>query len=217
MGPTILQGVIQHPVQHKLQSMTVEATPKNVIQLRGAQQSSATLQNQYQDRGNVTSNPQQNGRDRLPRNEGYLDPGNHVINSTPGCKSFALNEVARPVFVNHYYAGESMVMNRKLIRLEECDVSLENLISNQQTQGGNCEFVEHSRNSLKLQARGESSRSIRPTENFQQQDRGLHGKSVEHSQNSLRLPATKEKVNDYVSTDNWQAKGECHREFIEPS
>ena len=34
------------------------------------------------------------------------------------------------MFVNHYYAGESVATNRKLIRLEDCDVSVENLMLN---------------------------------------------------------------------------------------
>ena len=37
-----------------------------------------------------------------------------------------------------------MAMNRKLIRLEDCDVSVENSALNQQAQGGNCEYVEYS-------------------------------------------------------------------------
>ena len=117
---------------------------KDVIHLRETPQPSSSLQNQDQDRGNLMSDLQQNGRDRLPGNEGYLNPGDHVINSARGCKSFSLNEVARPMFVNHYYAGESMVTNRKLIRLEECDVSVENSMPNRQAQGGNREYVEHS-------------------------------------------------------------------------
>ena len=108
------------------------------------QQINSSLQKQNQDRGNLTSDPQQNGRDRLPGNEGYLDPGNRVIDSARGCKSFSLSEVARPVFVNHYYVGESMMTNKKLIRLEECDVSIENSTLNRQAQGNSCECVENS-------------------------------------------------------------------------
>ena len=105
-------------------------------------------------RGNHTSDQQQNGRGRLPGNEVYLNPDDHVVDSARGYKSFPLNEVARPVFVNHYYAGESVAMNRKFIRLEDCDVSVENLMLNRQAQGGNCKYVEHSRNSLKMQPEG---------------------------------------------------------------
>ena len=81
MGPTIQQGVIQQPVQQKLQLVTADARSKDIIHLREAQQPSSSLQNQDQDRGNLTSNMEQNGRDRLPGNEGYPNPGNHVINS----------------------------------------------------------------------------------------------------------------------------------------
>ena len=161
------------------------------------------------------SDLQQNGRDRLPGNEGYLNPGDHVINSAQGCKSFSLNEVARPVFLNHYYAGESMVTNRKLIRLEDSDISVENSMLNRQAQGGNCEYVEHSRNSLKMQPREQNGRRVGTTENLQRQDRGFHSESIE--QNSLRPSATKEKEDNYILTNNCQARGGLHSEFIEPS
>ena len=48
------------------------------------------------------------------------------------------------MFVNHYYAGESVATNRRLIRLEDCDVSVENSVSNRQAQGSNSEYVERS-------------------------------------------------------------------------
>ena len=39
-------------------------------------------------------------------------------------RPFTVNDVGRPVFVNHYYAGEAFVpvTNKKLIKLDECDV-----------------------------------------------------------------------------------------------
>ena len=87
---------------------------------------------------------------------------------------------------------------------------------NRQAQGGNCENVEHSRNSLKMQPREQNGRRGGTTENLLPQDRGFHSESVEHSQNSLRSPATREKEGDYVLTDNCQARGGLHSEFIEP-
>ena len=61
---------------------------------------------------------------------------------------FTLNDVGRPVFVNHYYAGEAFipVISKKLIKLEECDVSSEKLLRNAQPQGTECEYREHSQN-----------------------------------------------------------------------
>ena len=58
MGPTIQQGVIQHPVQQKPQSVAIDPISKNVLHLRGTQQSSSTVQNQDQDRGNLMPNSQ---------------------------------------------------------------------------------------------------------------------------------------------------------------
>ena len=57
----------------------------------------------------------------------------------------ALNEAARPVFVNNYYAGETLIsgMKKRYIRLAECDISSESVAGVQQTQGLNRESTEH--------------------------------------------------------------------------
>ena len=96
MGPTIQQGVIQHPVQQKPQLVAINTISKNVLHLRGTQQSGSTVQNQDQNRGNLMPDSQQSGRGRLPGNEVYMNTDDHVINTARGCKSFLLNEVARP-------------------------------------------------------------------------------------------------------------------------
>ena len=96
MGPTIQQGIIQCLVQQKSQLVTTDARLNEMIHSREAPQE--------QDRGNLTSDPEQNGRDRLPEDEGYPNHGDQVINSFRACKPIPLGEVARPVFVNHYYA-----------------------------------------------------------------------------------------------------------------
>ena len=51
--------------------------------------------------------------------------------------------------MNHYYAGEAFipVTNKKLIKLDECDVLTEISLSNAQPQGMEREFKEHSQNS----------------------------------------------------------------------
>ena len=131
--------------------MTASARPNETTS-----QPSLSLQNRRQNIGNFTSDPEQNGRDRLPENERYPNHGDQVINSIRGCKPLPLSEVARPVFVNHYYAGEPLVpvTSRRLIRLDESDISTENLAENPQPQVHNCEFVEHSRDLLKMQLQG---------------------------------------------------------------
>ena len=60
-----------------------------------------------------------------------------------------MNNIGRPVFVNHNYAGEAFipVTNKRLIKLDECDVSTEISVRDAQPQGMECEFKEHSQNS----------------------------------------------------------------------
>ena len=124
MGPTIQQGVIQCPVQRNTQPTATGAWPKNTAPPVNIQQTVRRLPSPNYNNGSVTSDPGENGRDRLPERE-----------ENPNHNSYILN--CRPVFVNHYYAGELLipVTNKKLIRLEECDVLTENLVGNQQLQG----------------------------------------------------------------------------------
>ena len=71
-----------------------------------------------------------------------------------------MNNVGRPVFVNHYYAGEAFipVTNKKLIKLDECDVSTEISLRNAQPQGMECESREHSENLQIIQQTGKAER-----------------------------------------------------------
>ena len=64
-----------------------------------------------------------------------------------------MNDVARPVFVNHYYAGEAFipVTSKKLIKLNECDMSTENSLRNIQQQGTERKYREHPQNSWMAQ------------------------------------------------------------------
>ena len=59
-----------------------------------------------------------------------------------------IEDVARPVFVNHYYAGEVSIpaTSKKLIKLDECEVSTENSLRNIQQQGAQHKYGEHSQN-----------------------------------------------------------------------
>ena len=89
------------------------------------------------------------------------DPANgYVINCIHENRPFTVNDVGRPVFVNHYYAGEAFipVTNKKLIKLDECDVSTEISLRNAQPQAIECEFGEHSRNSQIMQKKAEAER-----------------------------------------------------------
>ena len=71
-----------------------------------------------------------------------------------------MNDVGRPVFVNHYYMGEAFipVTNKKLIKLDECDVSTEISMKNAQPQGIEREFRESSQNSQIKQQTGEAEK-----------------------------------------------------------
>ena len=76
----------------------------------------------------------------------------HNIKVLPEGYQLALNETVRPVFVNHYYAGEAVVSgtNRRYIRLDDCDVLSESVQGIQQMQAVNCEFIEYSRELLPM-------------------------------------------------------------------
>ena len=85
-------------------------------------------------------------RDR--KQESDPDPNDYVLNCFHENRPFTVNDVGRPVFVNHYYTGEAFipVTSKKLIKLDECDVSTENSLRNTQPQGVEREYREHSRN-----------------------------------------------------------------------
>ena len=78
-----------------------------------------------------------------PNENGY------VINCIHENRQFTVNDVGRPVFVNHYYVGEAFipVTSKKLIKLDECDISTESSSRNIQPQVIERESREHSQNS----------------------------------------------------------------------
>ena len=80
-------------------------------------------------------------RDRLPEQEGDPNHNDYVLNCIHKNRPLTLNDVARPVFVNHYYAGEAFIpaTSKKFIKLDECDVSTGNSLRNIQQQGAQCE------------------------------------------------------------------------------
>ena len=143
----------------------------------------------------------------------------YVLNCIHDSRPLTLNDIARPVFVNHYYAGEPLVpvTNKKLIRLEECDVSTENSVINQQPQGAGHEFPEHSRNLLTVQQQQLPTGGNAWTENLQERNlnRGIHSEFPEHLRESVRKPTTTQEEGCAPMEDN--SKGVFHNEFREPS
>ena len=96
----------------------------------------------------ITENGGTRERDRLPEQEGDPNHNDYVLNCIHENRPLTLNDVARPVFVNHYYVCEAFIpgTSKKLIKLDECDVSTENSLRNVQQQGAECEYREHSQN-----------------------------------------------------------------------
>ena len=124
-------------------------------------------------------------RERDRKQESDPDQNGYVFNCIHENRPFTVNDVGRPVFVNHYYVGEAFipVTNKKLIKLDECDVSTEISLRNAQLQGMEREFKEHSQNSR-------ITRQPDETEKGQVQRHGnaaLHSDLREDSQNSLRM------------------------------
>ena len=72
----------------------------------------------------ATGNEDIRERDSLPEQEGEPNHNDYVLNCIHENRPFTLNDVGRPVFVNHYYAGEAFIpiTSKKLIKLDECDV-----------------------------------------------------------------------------------------------
>ena len=72
----------------------------------------------------VTLGPEEHERNKLPKQEKDPNHNSYVLNCVHKNRPFTLNDLARPVFVNHYYAGESFIpaTSKKLIKLDECDV-----------------------------------------------------------------------------------------------
>ena len=117
IGPTIQQGVIQRPVQR--QTQPTEGLIRQTVPVN-AQQTGSVHSLQVNDR-KQESDPEENG---------------YVINCIHENRPFTVNDVGRPVFVNHYYAGEAFIplTNKKIIKLDECDVSTEVSLRNAQPQ-----------------------------------------------------------------------------------
>ena len=140
MGPTIQQGVIQRPLQRDTQA--TGARPRRSTVPMNTKQTASVSNLQ------ITAHGGTQERDKLPKQEGDPNHNDYVLNCIHKNRPLTLNDVARPVFVNHYYAGEAFIpaTSKKLIKLDECDVSTENSLRNVQQQGAEREYREHFQN-----------------------------------------------------------------------
>ena len=147
----------------------------------------------------------------MPKQEGDPDQNDYVLNCFHESRPFTVNNVGRPVFVNHYYVGEAFipVTSKKLIKLDECDVSTENSLRNTQPQGVKHKYRENSQNSRVTRQQDKAERG-------QVQRHGnaaLHSNLREDLQNSLGMtPASRR--NDVIQKERNVNRG-IHNEFME--
>ena len=191
IGPTIQQGVIQRPVQRHIQP--TEGPKRSTVPVN-TQQTTSVHSLQINDR----------------KQESDLEENGYVINCIHENRPFTVNNVGRPVFVNHYYAGEAFIplTNKQLIKLDECDVSTEISLRNAQPQAIEREFGEHSRNS-QINQTAEAERKQG------QENAAVHSKLPEDSQNSLRMTSVSRNTGD-SQKKSYSNRG-IHSEFIEQS
>ena len=207
IGPTIQQGVIQRPVQRHTQAAGEQ--PRGSTVPVNTQQTTSVP--------NLQINESDGAHERDRKQEGDPDQNGYVLNCIHESRPLTLNDVGRPVFVNHYYVGEGFIpiTSKKLIKLDECDVSTESSLRNAQPQGMEREYREHSQNSritwqqneterrqvqrhgnaaLHSDLREDSQDSLRmtpvlrkaePIQKERNVNRGIHSKFIEHSQQSL--------------------------------
>ena len=192
LGPTIQQGVIQRPKER------AEGNIEGRLQTE--------VRNEQLSEKNDGTNIAQSFRTRPNVRQ-------HNIKVLPEGYQLALNETVRPVFVNHYYAGEAVVSgtNRRYIRLDDCDVLSESVQGMHQTQAVEHEFIEHLRELLPTRCPPSkmTKEVITEEERLTSQNVSLHRKIPEHFQNSLKGTVRRE-------TSQTQAN-EARGEYREPS
>ena len=201
IGPTIQQGVIQRPVQRHTQPAEGPRRPTDPV---NAQQKTSVPSLQINYNGGAHE------KDR--KQEGDQEENGYIINCIHEGRPFTVNDVGRPVFVNHYYAGEAFipVTNKRLIKLDECDVSTEISLKNAQPQGMEHEFREHSQNSRIIQQMGAEREQVQRPGNAI-----VHSDLQEDSQNSLRVTSVSRNTEALQKKSN--ANRGIHSEFIEHS
>ena len=206
IGPTIQQGVIQRLVQRDTQS--TGARPRRSTVPVNTQQTASVPNLQITENGGTLE------RDKLPKQEGDPNQNDYVLNCIHENRPLTLNNVARPVFVNHYYAGEAFIpiTGKKLIKLDECDVSVENSLRNAQPQGTEGEYREHSQNlRITQQQTGIEKGQVQQNRH----NRDLHSDLREDSQNSLRMMPVLQKTETLQKERN--VNRGIHSEFTEHS
>ena len=202
IGPTIQQGIIQRLVQRHTQAA---GGPRRRTVPVNAQQTTSVPSLQIN--GNIGTRERDGKQEKDPEENGY------VINCIHESGLFTVNDVSRPVFVNHYYAGGTFipVTNKKLIKLDECDVSTEISLKNAQPQGMEREFREHSQNSRIIQQTGKAEK-----EQVQRHgNAAVHSNLQEDSQNSLRVTSVSRNTEALQKKSN--VNRGIHSEFIEHS
>ena len=150
----------------------------------------------------------------LPEQEGDPNHNDYVLNCIHKNRPLTLNDVARPVFVNHYYVGEAFLpaTSKKLIKLDECDVLPENSLRNVQQQSAQCKYREHSQN-LRMAQQQTGIEKGQVQQNGHNKD--LHSDLPEDSQNSLRTMPVSRKAETIQKERNIN-RG-IHSEFVEHS
>ena len=116
--------------------------------------------------------------------------------------------------MNHYYAGEVFIpaTSKKLIKLDECDMSTENSLGNVQQQGTECEYREHLQNSRITQ---QQTRIEKGQVQQNEHNRDLHSNLREDSRNSLRMAPVSQKT-ETIQKERNVNRG-FHSEFTEHS
>ena len=199
IGPTIQQGVIQCLVQRHTQ---VARGPRRQTVPVNVQQTTSIPSLQI--KGNSHT---------CEKQERHQEENGYVINCIHENRPFTVNDVGRPVFVNHYYVGEVFipVTNKKLIKLDECDVSTEISLKSPQPQGMARKFREHSQNSWIIQQTDEAERE----QVKRHGNAAVHSELREDSQKSLRMTSVSR--NTEVSQKTSNVNRGIHSEFIEHS
>ena len=146
--------------------------------------------NQGQGNSVTWPDPEVNRRGRLP--ECDTRSNRYATNILYDGRPLSVNDIDRPVFVNHYYAaGElpTQLTSKNLIRIDECDEPLTDSSRSYQTQipigtqpqGTIHECVELSQDSMGMPTLTKNIGTIP----FQKEhQRGFHSKLIEHSQHS---------------------------------
>ena len=141
------------------------------------------LSNQGHSNGDIWPDPEVNGRGRLPEH----DPtkSGYATNALHEGRPLSINDIDRPVFVNHYYAaGEPQFTSKRLIRIDECDEQSMYSLSGTNTKGVPS---KHSKLLLHLMDMPTSVKNIKAPLLLKERQRGFHSEPVEHSLHSPRM------------------------------